>query len=257
MHGKEDPSRSAMAGQGDPARHGGRLPWHAYLVLLRPRRVAEALDAVRRAGIVAQVPSLWQIELGVLRMWHRIVFRSETIGMTTTWPVRNDPWARLLEHRPIRFPFLLRAGSVRPWDLSGLTSTPEQLTRHLLGTHHDGSQFVYDLEVLSVYPGALEALHERAREVVEHDTPRTRWLRNLCVYERYHETLLEVLERTLRAGHSLPPDDSDNPDISFRAYLGWCARQPATPRETWRAWRRGHFSFAPDPRAETAAASDG
>jgi hypothetical protein len=222
-----------------------RHPWHAYIVLLRPSRVAAALDAVRRSGIVPRVPTLWQIELGVMRMWHRLLFRPETIGVTETWPVRRDPWARFLERRWIRFPFLLREGSVVPWDLSGLLSTPARLMRHLLGTHHDGRQFVYDIEMLTAYPGSLDELRDRARDVVTHDTPRSRWLRNLCVYERYHETLLEVVERALAEGFALSPEEAADPDLSFRGYLDWCARQPATPRETWRAWRAGRFTFAP------------
>lgn len=240
------PSASAPSGAPD------RFPWHAYVTLLRPRRIARALDAIRAARIVDPVPTLFQVELGVLRMWHRILFRSETIGMTTEHPVRDDRWARLLERRWIRFPFLLREGSVVPWDLSGLLSTPERLMTHLLGTHHDGLQFVYDLQMLTAYPGALEELRARARAVVEQDTPRTRWLRNLCVYERYHETLLDEVERACAAAVELPPGEADDPDISFLAYLRWCAAQPATPRETWRAWRSGRFTLAPAPAVAVA-----
>ena len=53
-------------------------------MLLRPRRIARALDAIRTARVVEPVPTLLQIELGVMRMWHRILFRSETIGITAT-----------------------------------------------------------------------------------------------------------------------------------------------------------------------------
>ncbi len=222
-----------------------RFPWHAYVVLLRPSRIALALDAIRAARVVDPVPTIFQIELGVLRMWHRILFRSDTIGTTSDFPVRDDRWARLLEKRWVRFPFLLREGSVVPWDLSGLLSTPQRLMTHLLGTHHDGLQFVYDMQMLTAYPGALEELRDRARDVVERDTPRTRWLRNLCVYERYHETLLEVVERAVQGGIDLPPEQASDPDISFLAYLRWCALQPATPRAAWRAWRNGRFTFAP------------
>ena len=234
-----------------PARTSGsvpaRFPWHAHVVLLRPAQIARSLDAIGAARLVEPLPTLFQIELGVLRMWHRILFRPETIGMTAVHPVRDDRWARRLEKRWLRFPFLLREGSVRPWDLSGLLSTPEKLMTHLLGTHHDGLQFVYDLQILSAFPGKLEQLRERARAVVEHDTERSRWLRNLCVYERYHETLLAVVERAVQDGIALPPDEADDPDISFLAYLRWCALQPATPREAWRAWRSGRLSFAPGP----------
>jgi hypothetical protein len=222
-----------------------RFPWHAHVVLLRPSQIARALDAIRAARVVDSVPTIFQMELGVLRMWHRILFRPDTIGTTSDFPVRDDRWARMLEKRWFRFPFLLREGSVVPWDLSGLLSTPQRLMTHLLGTHHDGLQFVYDMQMLTAYPGALEELRDRAREVVEHDTPRTRWLRNLCVYERYHEILLDVVERAVQDGISLPPEQTCDPDISFLAYLRWCAQQPATPRAAWRAWRAGRFTFAP------------
>ena len=140
-----------------------RTPVHAFLLLLRPDRVRFNLEAVRQAGLVERVPNLWQIELGVLRMWHRIAFRPETIGMSAAHPVRSGWRARLLEKRPLRFPFLLREGSVAPWDLSGLLSTPERLVRHMLGTHHDGNQFVYDLQMLSIHPGCTEDLLGHAR----------------------------------------------------------------------------------------------
>ncbi len=228
-----------------PAPHAARAPWHAYLVLLRPARIAQALDAIRAARLVDPVPTPFQIELGVLRMWHRILFRSETIGMAASHPVRDDARARLLERRWLRGPFLLREGAIAPWDLSGLLSTPERLMAHMLGTHHDGLQFVYDLQILGAYPGRLEELRDRARDVVEHDTPRARQLRNLCVYEQYHERLLSVVEQALADGITLPPEQADDPDISFLAYLRWCARQPATPRDAWRAWRAGRLTFAP------------
>ena len=230
-----------------------RFPWHAHLVLLRPARIAQALAAVRAARLVDPVPTVFQIELGVLRMWHRILFRPETIGMAATHPVRDDRFARLLERRWLRGPFLLREGAIAPWDLSGLLSTPERLMTHMLGTHHDGLQFVYDLQILSAYPGRIAELRDRARAVVTRDDERSRRLRNLCVYEQYHERLLEVVERALADGIALPPEQADDPDISFLAYLRWCARQPATPREAWRAWREGRLSFAPERPAAAAA----
>lgn len=223
-----------------------RTPLHAYLILLRPSRVRYNLEALRQAGLVEQVPNLWQIELGVLRMWHRLIFRPETIGMSTAHAVRPGWRARLLEKRPLRLPFLLREGSVAPWDLSGLLSTPERLMRHMLGTHHDGNQFVYDLQMLSIHPGRTEELLEQARAVVENRDPkRAAWLRDLVVYEQYHETLLAVVESAVRDGVELPPDEAADPDISFLAYLRWCARQPSTPAETWRAWRSGAFDLGP------------
>jgi len=221
------------------------VPWHARLILLQPARVLANLRAVAQSAGSFPQPNLWQIELAVLRMWQRILFRSETIGTSVANPVRRGWRARLLERRAIRFWFLLHEGSVRPWDLSGLLSTPQSLIRHLLGTHHDGAQFVYDLEILSLHAGQLASLREQARALIERDTPRSRWLRDLCVYEGYHEALLAAVERALAGDFGEAEAWADDPDIRFRALLGWAARQPATPRATWRAWRRGEFRLAP------------
>ncbi len=233
----------------DPERQ--RIPWHARLILLRPRQVLRNLAAVARAGRVPAVPNLWQIELGVLRMWHRILFRPETIGLSVHFPVRPGWRARLFQYRPLRFPFLLWEGSVIPWDLSGLMSAPERLATHVLGTHHEGEQFVYDLAILAMYPGALERLRDDAQAVVARDDRRSRWLRDLCVYEQYHETVVETVERAID-GTLVTAGDPDDPDLTFEAWLGWCARQPSGPRATWRAWRRGEFQFGPEPGAEPA-----
>lgn len=217
-----------------------RWPWHAWLLLLRPAVVADALDRVARSGQVATVPSLWQIELGVLRMWHRVFFRPATIGTCAAHPVRPTWRARWLRWRPLRFPFLLWEQAVAPWDMSGLLSPRERVLRHLLGAHHDADQFVYDLEMLASHPGALDDLATRVAAVCSGEHPRALWLRDLCVYERYHEDLRDGLQ-AWRDGHRPTAD----PDVSFVAYLDWCAAQPATPGETWRAWRAGSWRLGP------------
>jgi hypothetical protein len=218
------------------------IPWQAYFILLRPRQVLENLERVRAAGLVETTPNVWQISLGVARMWHRVLFRSETVGTCADFPIRANWRARLLHYRPVRFPFLMAERVIVPLDFSGLLSPTEQIIRHLLGAHHDGAQFVYDLELLSCYPGQLEQVRDRARAILENDTPRSRWLRDLTVYERYHENLCAALERALQGDFGVPPGQADDPDISFRAYLRWCARQPSSPAETLAALRRGAFS---------------
>lgn len=218
-----------------------RPPAWAYLFLVDPARAQRNLELIRASGLATAVPNLWQLCLGVARMAHRIAFRSETIGMSRSQQVRPNPRARLLAVRPLRFPFLLAHGSIAPWDLSGLTSSPERLLRHLLGTHHDAHQFVYDLEILRHYPGALEELARRARAVVTRDDRHARWLRDLCVFDGYHEALLATAEAALRDGVHLPPDEADDPDVSFDAYLRWCAQQPPSPRATLEAWRAGRW----------------
>jgi hypothetical protein len=220
-----------------------RIPWYAYPLLVRPRVVADNLERCRAAGLVDRAPNLWQLCLGVLRMWHRLAVRSDTVGTCKGQPVRRSWRARLLALRGIRLPFLLAERAVAPLDFSGLVSSPERLIRHLLAAHHDGVQFVYDLEILSMYPGQLEALQRAATEVVERDSRRSRWLRDLVVFERYHEQLAAAVTAAVERGVTVPGEAADDPDLSFAAYLRWCAQQPETPEETWRAWRRGELAL--------------
>jgi hypothetical protein len=215
-----------------------KTPWYAALILLRPRPVLANLERVRAAGGPALTP--WQLSLAVLRMWHRILLRPETVGTSRSGRPRPTWRARALHHRALRLPFLLAEGAVVPFDLTGLASSPERLIRHLLGAYHDERQFAFDLEILALH-GRLADLERAAREVVAHDTRRSRWLRDLAVFEGYHESLLAAVERAL-AGHPiLAGEEADDPDVSFAATLRWCARQPATPSATVRALLSGRF----------------
>ncbi len=224
------------------------LPWYARLVLLRPAQVARNLARVRDAGIVPRVPTRWQVFLGVLRMLHRIVFHPGPIGTSRTQPPRPGWRARLLRLRALRLPFLLREGSVVPLDLSGFGSSPARLRRHLLGTHHEGDAPFYDLRLLACHPGELEALRDEVAQVVAGSHPRGRWLRDLCVYEGYHEELLACVDRAL-AGDWHVAEGPPHTDASLEEYLAWCATRPTTPAATWAAWRAGELGLdAPAPR---------
>ncbi|MCA9628567.1 MAG: hypothetical protein KC766_12905 [Myxococcales bacterium] len=234
------PHPRTQARSDDAAR---RIPWHAYVLLVNPRRVEEALDKIAAQGELERVPNLWQIELGVISMWHRVLFRSETVGTCKDDPVRDSWRAKLLQWRPLRFPFLLREKAIAPLDFSGLVSTPERIISHLLGAHHDRAQFAYDLELLRLTPGGLERALEATREVVSTDSARSRWLRDLVVFQGYHERLQAALEQALSEGVSYPEDQANDPDVAFGAYLRWCAKQPPSPEETYAAWRRGELQL--------------
>lgn len=223
--------------QRSPISHGLGLGW--------PRRISRNLDRVRESGLLQphEVPNLWQIQLGVLRMWHRVLFRPETIGTSSDFPVRQTWRARLLEWRPLRFPFLMARKAIAPWDFSGLISSPERVRSHLLGAHHDGVQFVYDFELLSAHPGALDAVRREAEEVIAGTHPDAEWLRDLVVYERYHESLLEAVNAFTDGHLRVPEEQEDDPDIRFLAYARWCAKQPSTPAETVRALKEGRYTW--------------
>lgn len=220
------------------------MPLHAHLLIF-PHAIERGLQRVRQSGLVAprEVPNLWQIQLGVFRMWHRVFTRPESIGTCTEFEPRRNWRARFFLSRPLRFPFLLAERAVHPLDFSGLASSPERVVRHLLGAHHDGVQFHYDLELLTLEPARLLEVRDEARAIVVGTHPRGEYLRDLVVYERYHENLLAAVEAFLAGELQVPPAQADDPDIVFSAYLRWCARQPATPAETWSAFRAGRYSL--------------
>jgi hypothetical protein len=215
------------------------LTWYERALLLRPRTVLANLERVRAAGGLDVEPTPWQLSLAVLRMWHRTLLRPETVG-TSAGPVRSTWRARALRHKALRLPALLVEGAVVPFDFTGLGSAPATLIRHLLGAHHDRHQSVFDLEILAAH-GELPTLRRAVAELVAADTPRARWLRDLTVYEGYHEALLTLVEAACAGRFELTAAEAVDPDVSFRACMRWCAQQPATPAATLAAWRAGAF----------------
>lgn len=209
-----------------------RVPAIYHLLLYKPRQIRRSLIRMRRAGLIEQVPTLWQVTLGVLYMWHRILFRAETIGVGDE-PVRPTRRARLLERKPLRLPFLLRERAITPLDFTGFASGPERIICHLLGAYHPGDNFVYDLQALSANPGALDELRRRVAAVVDTDDARSQWLRDLTVYDGYHERLLAAVDRALAGDFSVA--DEANADTTVPAFVAWCTSQPPSPVASLRA----------------------
>ena len=200
-------------------------PWPAYFVVLFPWQIVRSLAALRDNGYPDPLPNLWQVGLGILRMLHRLLFRTDTIGTCRQQPVRDTRRARVLQYRALRLPCLIWERAVFPLDLSGLASTRENTIRHLLAAHHDGNQFAYDLEMLMYQPGALLALRERVAAIVSGADPRAEWLRDLVVFEGYHEHLLAArmsmlaLVLALAAHRHFPSESLIESERAFTSHL--------------------------------------
>lgn len=217
-------------------------PWYIRILLGDPDRVLAHLELMRARGIVDVNANAWQLCLGVLRLWHRNLFHSETVGTSPGGTVRPTWRARLLVYRGVRLPFLLVERAVAPLDFTGLRNPPERVIAHLLGAHHDGNQLVYDLEILAGH-GRLEQLRDAVAALLADDGPRARWLRDLTVFEGYHETLAAAVASAIAYGPQMTDAEARDPDLTLRGYLAWCASQPATPAATLAAWREGRFAF--------------
>lgn len=223
------------------------VPLPYFLLLYNPKQIRRNLLRLSAEGYIDEVPNLWQVFMGVLYMWHRLAFRPETIGVATDEPVRPTWRARLLANKAVRLPFLLRERAITPLDFTGFGSAPDRIIAHLLGAYHPGDNFIYDLQALSAHPGKLEELHERTLALLEGRDQRAEWLRDLAVYEGYHERLRAAVERGLRGDFSVGAEA--NADTTVPAFVAWCAAQPATPLEALAAWRRGELDFSPAPGA--------
>ena len=206
-----------------------------------PQRGREHLERLGSAGLIDEVPTPFQVVMGVLYMRYRILFRSETIGRDTA-PVRDTKRARWLAWRPLRAPFLLWEGAVAPGDLTGFSARPGFLVRHLISAYHPGENASYDLALLAVHPGFLAFLRDRVAEVVAdpHHVAR-----DLVVYEGYHERLLTLVDRALDGDFSTRDATALASDTSLRGFVRWCASQPATFGDALRAAARGEFSLRP------------
>jgi hypothetical protein len=227
------------------------VPWYLRVLLVRPRAILANLDRIRAANVVpaADLPTPFQLSLAVLRLWHRLLFRAHTVGTSPSGAIRPTVRARLFAPRAVRLPVLLAHGAVVPLDFTGLASSPERLIRHLLGAHHDGNQFAFDLEILAAH-GRLGELRAAVHAVVTGADPRAAFLRDLTVYAGYHEALLAAVDAALAGAPLAAGDDARDPDVSFAACMRWCARAPSTPAALYAAWRAGAFRFdAPLPEA--------
>lgn len=217
--------RGAQALARDPS-----CPWWARWLLVDPLRVEQSLARVQ--ALHGDAPTLGQAFLGACRMWQRILFRSETIGTCVAQPARGTWRARLLAYRALRLPVLLVEKAIAPLDPTGLVSSPARITWHLLAAHHDGQQLVYDFELLELYraedPDVLTRARDLAQSVVDGSHPRAAWLRDLCVFEGYHEALLAALEAHL-AGARPTDDTAADADITLAGFLRWCRAQPEAP----------------------------
>ncbi len=212
-------------------------PLLGYFLLLRPDTVRANVEAAGNADVIDCAPNTWQLCLGALRMWHRILSGSETIGTSSGPPPRKTLRARLLNPRLFRLPPLLAEGAVAPWDLTGLLSSPDRITRHLLAAN----QFVFDLQLLASHPGRLEALIDEVEKVVAGQHPRGEWLRDLTVYSGYHESLLEAARGASQGDFKVNERKLNDPDLTLTGLLRWCARAPTSPRQSLTAWRRSEF----------------
>ena len=221
--------------------------WLIRFVLRNPERVEWHLDRLYELRRIDAKPNLWQVTMGVAYMLHRMTFRPETIGVDDDSPVRDTWRARLLHHRAFRFPFLVWNKAIYPLDLTGLSGTMQEKHLHLVGAYHPGDNALYDLECMACDPASLVKLRADVVEILGTPSARARFLKDLTVYQGYHERLLHLIDRAMAGDFAPAPGKEDHPDTTLRGFLRWCAAQPETPEATFNAALQGRLNFRPSP----------
>lgn len=204
-----------------------------------PDAIQANLRALHDAGLIDDIPTLFQVSMGVAHMWHRILFRPDTIGVAPDVPVRDTWRARVMERRWARFPFLVRERVIHPFELTGLATSTAALRAHVMGAFHPGEQALYDFAILAAWPGELEALRDELQSLVDGTHPRGAWLADLCVYENYHQHALALVEGALQG--RFESDSDREADTTLRGFVRFLCTQPETATAALRALREGRL----------------
>lgn len=213
---------------------------------LNRHRVSVRLEQLHAHGVIEHKPNLWQLFTGVLYMYHRALYRPETIGMSGSGVVRDTARAQRLNKRVLRGPFLFAGRHVNPLDHTGLCSSTDHVIRHIVGAYHPGYNVAYDLQIIAGEVGALSRLASRLRGIADGTSDDAEWFRDLVVYQGYHAGVLAEVEAWIARDNADDPDRVHNhADATLPAFLRWCSLQPETPAGALRALRAGQLDFSP------------
>ena len=204
-------------------------------------RLADAIDARMgffvREGLLAGVPSPWQVRVGGLAMLPISLSESERERQRS-----RQTWAGPI---PIRVPLQLLYAPSQLGAGAGLSLRPKQIVHHLLSVYHEDAFLAYDLQLLCSHPGGLELLEREAARVVEGRSPWTPLLRRVVGWPGYHARLVELARRA--RAHDYPdPLDLDPRFCSLVGFAEFCRTLPDWPA-------REFYGFDLDKLAERAA----
>ncbi len=173
-----------------------------------------------RHGMLARVPSRWQVSVGWLAMLPITLSESERERARS-----RRTWMGQIPRRAL-FQVLYEPRQL--WVDTGLRQRPEQIVRHLLSVYHEDAFLGYDLQLLQSHPDGLARLREEARRVA---SGRTRWagyLEAVTSWPGYHARLAELAEEA-EAFRYPDPLDLDPRFASLVGFASWCATLPDWP----------------------------
>lgn len=183
--------RTALGGPHELAGKLGRLA-RTLRLYARPGEIRARLESLRAAGLVEEIPSRGQIFFGGLDMLRFVI----------------SPFAReYYERKGISFTFhqLLRVldDPVSMLDPTGFLSERDTIIGHLMQVVHLNP--VYDLQLMSMFPGGLDELERQVEAMVAGTHPRHRTISAIVEEPGYHAALLAYVRRYRRDPAAAPP----------------------------------------------------
>lgn len=205
----------------------------------------ERLRVFLDAGLLARVPTRWQLVQGTIEMTPFV------LSADATAEKRYD--GAILGHPVLRQPLIFGAVG-----LDHLRTGPAlgarfaSVCKHLHLTYHQGMP-VFDLQLIQTHPDGLARFRARTEELIEGASPRARRLNALVAWilpraaDYYREFLGS--DGWIARGERLDyptPEQAGSPlapeHYSLVGFLEYCARVfPATPRELPLARQPAHL----------------
>lgn len=219
------------------------------------------MEVFRRAGMVRQVPSPWQVFQGTLEMTPFVL----SPDVTAESSYRRSVWA----HPWVRQPFLLAHIGLDHFATgSGLKMSLPAICKHLQLTWHDGMP-VFDLQVVQTHPDGLATLRRSFEALLEGVTPDARRQNRLArrlfpdpsAYYRQFTEPGGWIDRAEAFDYASAGEEEARIPVEFFSLVGfmeYCATAfPRTPAEVGWARVPAHLGRRVGRRARSQRASDG
>lgn len=229
--------RTAIGGPREIAAKLGRLGRTLWLYV-RPGEVESRLEALRAAGLTRESPTRGQVFFGGLDMLRFVI----------------EPFARdYYEQQGISFGFhqLLRVldDPVSMIDPTGFLSERDTIIGHVMQVVHLNP--IYDLQLMEMFPGGLDAFEAQIEAMVAGTHPRHRTISAIVEDPGYHERLLGYVRRYREDPGAPPPVRSqgelrsdpvaaaaERTFATLPGFLRYCSRLPTGPVAAARRLRR-------------------
>lgn len=190
-------------------------------------RARSRLEYFAERGMLAELPSAWQLRVGWMAGLPVYLGESERERELSrrTW----------LGQVPIRAPLQVLYSPSHLRDPTGLSLPAEAVVRHLLCVFHEDAFLGYDLQLLQSTPGGLSQLREAAHRVATGRDPLAPVLQRMVGGSAYHGRLIELAAAAERSEYP-DPLDLDERFASLLGFVRFCLSLPRWPD-------RGFYGF--------------